>query len=593
MNEQFRRFLVVTGKVAELHFPVYMKLRRPRLHADMRLLQRMERCSGTEMLRLPYIEHARAANHPYILYLLANHPVKFNRRKGDRALALFVQVEVEQNVRTSTPSYFFTFHFAPPDMMKGIRNANADVDCLYLIYGKYIRTQCALVGRNRVGRISALMYSGMVNRTIQNFDALAINDLRRDALAIAEAGYASIRTDAVIQSKVQVSGDGLSIDGKTYSLAGRNVYFVGVGKCAVAAAREIEELLGGTLKGGIALDVSTGKETGLIRTTIETHIGTHPLPSEANERAARRIIEFLSDRTENDLVLMLISGGGSALLSFHDAPMTYADESELFKELTSRGAPIQDINIVRKHMSRARGGALAVAAYPAEVISLIASDVPDDDIGLVASGPTVLDSSTIDDANVILAKYDIAVPTHIAFIETQKDEKYFKRVTNILFLSNQDALSAMNDEAVRLGYAATVANNHFTGEARDVGRAIAEKLHASTAKTALLYAGESIVTLDANAGKGGRNQEMALSVLDDIRDDELMLPFASDGRDNTDHAGAIADGATRARAREKNLSAEEHLRAHRSYDFFQSSGDALLTGYTGSNVSDLIVALKK
>ncbi|MDO8566940.1 MAG: MOFRL family protein, partial [bacterium] len=237
--------------------------------------------------------------------------------------------------------------------------------------------------------------------------------------------------------------------------------------------------------------------------------------------------------------------------------------------------------------------ALAVAAYPAEVVSLIASDVPDNDIGLIASGPTVLDASTIDDAKTILARYDISIPAHIELIETQKDETYFKRVANVLFLSNQDALVAMRDEAVRLGYAAAVADNHFTGEARDVGRAIVEKLHAVSAKTALLYAGESTVTLSAHSGLGGRNQEMALAALEYLNPDELIMPFASDGRDNTDHAGAIADDTTRAHAREKNLSAEECLHAHRSYDFFQSSGDALQTGYTGSNVSDLIVALKK
>ena len=164
----------------------------------------------------------------------------------------------------------------------------------------------------------------------------------------------------------------------------------------------------------------------------------------------------------------------------------------------------------------------------------------------------------------------------------------------------------MRGKAEQMGYATTIADGHFTGEARAVAREIAEKLHGAPANTALLYAGESTVTLgDANAGgpsprrsglrssEGGRNQEMALSVLLDVRDNELILPFASDGRDNTDHAGAIADDTTRAHAREKNLSIEGHLNAHSSYDFFKSSGDALITGYTGSNVSDLVIALKK
>lgn len=427
--------------------------------------------------------------------------------------------------------------------------------------------------------------------TIQNFEALAIHELRRDALVIAEAGYAAIHVGTAIRDKVRIGDGELHIDGKRYPIAGRRVFFVGVGKCAFAAAGAVEKLFGDKLTGGIALDVSPIKQHGL--TKIETYIGTHPLPTEVNERASKRIIEFLSGRREDDLIIMLVSGGGSTLLCLHDAPMTCLDESVLFEELSARGAPIQDINTVRKHISRARGGWLAATAYPAEIISLIVSDVPGNDMEYIASGPTVLDSSTAADARTILAQYDISSLTNTELIETPKERKYFERVTNVLFLSNEDALSAMRDEAVRCGYAATIMDDRFAGEARDIGRAIVEKLHASTPKTALLYAGESTVTLGTHAGKGGRNQEMALAALRDIRDGELILPFASDGRDNTDHAGAIVDETTRAHAHAQNVLIEEYLDSHRAYDFFTATGDALVTGYTGSNVSDLIIALKK
>ena len=426
---------------------------------------------------------------------------------------------------------------------------------------------------------------------IQNFEKLAVNDLRRDALSIAEAGYEAINIDKVVRNRVKVISGELNIGDKKYKIAERKVFYVGVGKCAISAGRTIEIVLGDYFTAGIALDVSDTSPNNSSK--IEVHIGTHPLPSSANELGAKRIIEFLADKKESDLVIFVISGGGSTLLCSPLAPMTFADESELFKELTARGAPIRELNIVRKHISRARGGALAAAAYPAEVISLIASDVPGNDVAIISSGPTVFDSSTITDAQSILAKYNVAIPPNIKFIETPKEQKYFERVTNILFLSNQDALSAMRAEAVRRGYATTIVNNNFTGEARELGRAVAEKLHASPPKTSLLYAGESTVTLSANAGAGGRNQELALSALEYLNQGELILPFASDGRDNTDHAGAIADIATRAHAREKSLSAEEHMRAHSSYEFFKSSGDALITGYTGSNVSDLMIALKK
>ncbi len=225
-----------------------------------------------------------------------------------------------------------------------------------------------------------------MSHIIQNFGALAANALREDALAIAEAGFAAIDIDAVVRDKVQVVSDELRIGNKAFNIADRKIFFVGVGKCAFAAAEAVGKLFGDRLTGGIALDVATHEQTSLKLKTIETYIGTHPLPSEVNEHATKRIVELLSDRREDDLVLMLISGGGSTLLCLHDAPMTCLDESMLFGELTAKGATIRDINTVRKHISRARGGALAQAAYPAEVVSLIVSDVPENDIGFIASG---------------------------------------------------------------------------------------------------------------------------------------------------------------------------------------------------------------
>jgi len=458
---------------------------------------------------------------------------------------------------------------------------------------------------------------------IQNFEALACpepveragNELRRDALEIAEAGYEAINVGTAIERKLHIENDELRIadktskatpQTKTYRLAGRRVFFVGIGKCALTAACAIEKLFGDTLTGGIAFDVSAEsmrksdihRNGGCLTSSskIEVFIGTHPLPSEVNEQATKRIIEFLSDCHEDDLVIFLISGGGSTLLCAHDAPMTCVDESILFQELTAHGATIQDINTVRKHISSARGGGLARAAYPAEIFSLIVSDVPGNDIAFISSGPTVSDSSTINNAKEILVRYGITAPENTKFIETPKEEKYFERVSNLLFLTSQDALDAMKDKAAQRGYETKIVDDHFSGEAKEVGRAVVEKLHEASPKTALLYAGESTVTLrDVRhpSQAGGRNQEMALASLETIRDDEIILPFASDGHDNTDHAGAIGDSVTMAHAQEKNLSITEYLDGHRSYEFFSTTGDALSTGYTGSNISDLIIALKK
>lgn len=430
-----------------------------------------------------------------------------------------------------------------------------------------------------------------MERAIKNFEALATTDIRRDALTIAEAGYAAIDVGAALARDVTVVEETLRIRDASYALGGRHVYFVGIGKCAFAAAEAIERILGEALTGGVALDVSA-RDRGAIR-KIETYIGTHPLPSDANVEAARRIVEFVSGHSEDDLVLAFISGGGSTLLCLHEKPMTCVDESMLFMALTQAGATIEEINTVRKHLSPARGGGLAKAGYPAEIVSLIVSDVPGNDLAYIASGPTVLDTSTVEDAHAVLAKYQVPVPENAAFIETPKEEKYFEHVRNLLLLTNKHALDALSHAAQAHGYAPEIVDDRMSGEASDIGRVIAARLHEAPAKTALFFAGESTVLLPAVHGAGGRNLEMALAALTDIGDGELVLPFASDGHDNTELAGGIADATTREHAAAKGCVAEEYLAAHRSLDFFTTTGDGLTTGYTGTNVSDLVIALKR
>ncbi|MFI5260689.1 MAG: glycerate kinase [Candidatus Paceibacteria bacterium] len=431
----------------------------------------------------------------------------------------------------------------------------------------------------------------MDQKIVRNFQNLAATDLRLDAVSLVEAGYAAINTESALEHYLHLDGDTLQVGETVHELGGRRVFFVGVGKCAISGAHAIEKILGDTLTAGIALDVAAA-DGPLAK--IETYIGTHPLPSETNVHATEKIVELLTSCTKDDLVLMLISGGGSTLLCLPTGPMTPADESELFTKLTCEGASIQEVNTVRKHTSLARGGGLAKSAYPAEVISLIISDVPGNDTSFIASGPTVPDHSTIADARAVLSKYGISEKDTYIFTETPKEETYFERVTNLLFLTNRTALLAMQSEATKRGYAATIMQDQITGEARDIGHAILETLHALPSKTVLLYAGETTVTFGKlHRGAGGRNQEMALAALAFVHPDELLLPFSSDGRDNSDHAGAIADAVTLEHATAQQMSPAEYLADHRSYDFFKTTDDALLVGYTESNVSDLIIAIKK
>lgn len=427
-------------------------------------------------------------------------------------------------------------------------------------------------------------------RSIKNFETLAENDARRDALAIVEAGYAAIDVEAAIIREVRTMGDMLCVGERICSISSaKRIFFVGIGKCAIAAARAVEATLGEKLAGGIALDVSDVSGHGLKK--IEAFIGTHPLPTEVNMDATRRIVEFLGGLTEQDVVLMLISGGGSTLLCLHDKAMTCLDESVLLSELMRRGAPIEEINIVRKHISLARGGGLAKAAYPAEVIALIVSDVPGNDERYIASGPTVRDTTSIADAKRVLESRGIS-DERIVFHETAKDEKYFERVKNILFITNKNALNAMRAEAMQRGFHAEIVDDRMQGEAADVGRAIAEKLHGAPPKSAFLFGGETTVTLQSDSKIGGRSLELALAALSDLRSDEIIIPFASDGRDYVEYAGAIADSITLSHSKDKKLDITETLKTHGTYDFFTKSGDFLMTGYTGSNVSDLVLALK-
>lgn len=424
---------------------------------------------------------------------------------------------------------------------------------------------------------------------IKNFDALSTTGARRLALEIAEAGFAAVDTRAAMRRKLRMEGDTLVVDDVRVPLAARRVVYVGIGKCAAAAAEAIEGILGAYLDGGIALDVAMPPLCKTER--IECFLGTHPEPSEANEAGTARILELLHSLAEGDLAIILVSGGGSTLLCHPTGALTCTSEAALLRELFNTGASIQEINTLRKHISPARGGGLARAAQPAEVLGLVISDVPGNDLSSIASGPTVLDTTTVADAMAIVERYALKGIHADDLLETAKDAAAFERVRTRLLLSNKDALEAMGALARSRGLASTILTDAMTGEAKERAHDLLAALRERPRGSALLWGGETTVTITGDAGAGGRNQEFALAVLAELRDGELALPFASDGRDNSPAAGAIADSETLAHANAEGLSAAAYLERHDSYDFFHQTGDALSTGYTGSNISDLGIAL--
>ncbi|TSC82557.1 MAG: Uncharacterized protein G01um101420_224 [Parcubacteria group bacterium Gr01-1014_20] len=425
---------------------------------------------------------------------------------------------------------------------------------------------------------------------ILNFEKLAVTTLRKKALAIAEAGFDAIDTKRVVEQNVRLSGNSLLIKNEVVNLdKTRRIRLVGFGKCAIDAAKTLESILGHRLSGGIILDVRDGQLK-----KVEVIHGDHPLPTERNADATKKIIEFLKDSNEDDLIIFIVSGGGTTLLCQPDK-MTCQEEADIVRCLFSAGASIEKMNILRKHLSYARGGFLAKYAYPAKTVALIFSDVPGDNLNLIASGATIKDTSTIEDAKKIIAEFKLNETCGFKednLIETPKEEKYFENSKNIILVSNEVALRAMAEKARELGLKATIRDAHLAGEAIAVGRDIVEKLAHSPKKTAFLYGGETAVT-KIGKGKGGRNLELALSALRFIKPEQIIVTIASDGQDNSDFAGGICDIITREKATSAGLVFQKYLGDNESYAFFEKTGQYLKTGHTGSNVSDLIIAINQ
>lgn len=423
---------------------------------------------------------------------------------------------------------------------------------------------------------------------IKNINALATTPLRRMALEIVEAGYEAIQTDHVMQQTLSVEGNTLKILNRTYDLQQfEHIYIIAFGKSSYLAAKTLEEILGERITKGYAIGVTEGEPLKRITTIV----GTHPSPSDINVRATHQIIELLNTATERDLVLAVISGGGSSLLA---APYGVNVETQgmISKALMKAGADIHELNVVRKHMSEVKGGRLAAVTYPAKLVTLILSDVPGNDLSTIASGPTVMDSSTVDDARAIIDKYDILGMTEldtIDFSETPKDPTVFQHVENILILDPVTAVTAMEQKAKELGFTTRILSTTLEGEAHAVGKQLLDTVQPGEA---LIASGETTVTVLGN-GIGGRNQEVILGNLSNIKENQVLIAAASDGHDNSDSAGAIADHDTLAKAKERGLDPQAYIESSDSFHFFQELEESLDTGVLDSNIADMFLAIQE
>lgn len=427
-------------------------------------------------------------------------------------------------------------------------------------------------------------------KLIQNFHDLDDTPNRKIVLEVLEAGLASIQPQHVMRKKFVVHGNILTISEHQYDLRQfKNVYLLGFGKGAAGISKQIEKTLGDKLKKGYVIDTSPEHFTRKIDFTL----GTHPLPSKENFQFTQKVIHELSALGADDLVLVVICGGGSAMLVAPIDDVSLDDKITMNKALLKSGADIIQMNTVRKRLSAVKGGKLAKILYPARVASLIFSDVPGNDLAFIASGPTVKDPTTIADAEKIIKKFHLDEKFGEIiqkFTETPHENKYFTKVDNILMLSNLTALNAMKTEAKKHGINARIFSDTFQGFAAEVGR----ELIARTRKNEMLLIGGETTVKVTGDGVGGRNQEVVLASIPLIENDGIVVAaIASDGWDNSKNAGAIADITTLDQEVRLNLDPYTFIHNNDSYTYFEKVGDGIKTGRLPSNVSDLIVILKK
>lgn len=432
---------------------------------------------------------------------------------------------------------------------------------------------------------------------------------------IFRAGLRSVDPYEMIAGRLSVDGSRLSITTESgvhdVDLARFNrVFLVGAGKAGATMARAVEDVLGDRLSGGLVV-VKYGHTDRVER--IELVEARHPIPDERGIEAGRRIVELVREADEGALVLTVFSGGGSALLaspySDADRALTLEDLMATNDALLACGAPIQEMNCVRKHISAVKGGRLAEAMYPATSVNLILSDVVGDALDAIASGPTAPDPTTYGDALSMVESYGLAgsLPDAVLALlddgaagrvsETPKsDDRVFERCTNALVGSNFAALAAARDEAADLGYTTLLLSSQVTGEAREIAKFFAALAKDQVRRAVLgkgpvciVAGGETTVTL-RGGGLGGRCQELALSFLVETSEAETangcyFLSASTDGNDGpTDAAGAFVTPSVR-RAATGNPA--EYLSRNDSYRYFDSSQGLLRTGPTNTNVCDI------
>ncbi|MHA1664500.1 MAG: glycerate kinase type-2 family protein [Candidatus Njordarchaeales archaeon] len=457
----------------------------------------------------------------------------------------------------------------------------------------------------------------MVWLYIKNYDEIIKSTTNEENLKVKkwildciEAALRSVEPSVAVKSALKIINNKLNIRGLSFDLDSfENIYVIGGGKASGAMAESIEQLLGNKITEGI-VNVPEGTEGNYHTEIILINPASHPIPNENGLYGAKRMIEIAKKAGEKDLVIVLISGGGSALMPYPADNITLQEMQNITNLLLRSGATIEEINAVRKHISQFKGGQLAEAIYPATALTLIISDVVGDRLDTIASGPTAPDETTFKDAYNVLKRYNLLdkAPENIInrikrglsyeIPETPKSgNKIFKKIHNIIIANNRMALIGAMKEAVKLGLNAVILTSFLEGEAREVGTVLGSivreiyNYNSVIKKPAMILAGGETTVTVRGQGKGGRNQELALSAAIKIRGLEGVgiASLGSDGIDGvTDAAGGIVDGTTIEKGLENGMNPLEYLDNNDTYSFLSKTGDLIITGPTGINVNDLI-----
>jgi glycerate-2-kinase len=435
--------------------------------------------------------------------------------------------------------------------------------------------------------------------------------LRHDACLILESALRAVDPVEAVMNALSLEGDTLSYEGGSVDLSKvAKIVVVGGGKAGGLMTKAVGTLLGKRITSGHVNVLKGTEHSKLGRITLRG--ASHPIPDREGVNGVDRMLDLTNGLTKRDLVITLISGGGSALMPYPAPGISLDDIQELTGLLLRAGATINELNSMRKHVSGFKGGQFARHVFPARMINLLLSDVIGDPIDTIASGPTSPDESSFMDARDVVVKYGLIDDIPVGVLSRLNDgvngmcpdtpkpgDPVFEKVSNLVIANNYLAASAASEIAEGLGYNSMILSTHIEGEARQVGgmfAGIAREEHSRglplPKPAAIIIGGETTVTVKGG-GKGGRNQEVALGAIRKMSGLRgIIATLGTDGIDGpTDAAGAMVDGGSLTRALGLGLNPDQYLEGNNSYSFFEPMDDLILTGPTGTNVNDLTVIL--